>query len=182
MQHFNTSYPSLSSGGLQWFNFENIEEQKVLHSALLKKARKFWMDIRNKFFMYDSPAFSAYKKETFLSSMMTLHLDWKVPIPKIRNKYSQKRNCVATVPIYTFMCLWAICIFLRSICLLCCRKYVDRSWEYINIAHRHMNVEIGTEAALFLEKEYISGIFVAVRWLFTMTEQNIPISTVTVFQ
>ncbi len=28
-----------------------------------------------------------------------------------------------------------------------------------------MNVEIGAEAALLPEKEYISGIFVAVRWL-----------------
>ena len=27
-----------------------------------------------------------------------------------------------------------------------------------------MNVEIGAEAALFPEKEYISGIFVAVHW------------------
>ncbi len=30
-----------------------------------------------------------------------------------------------------------------------------------------MNVEIGTEAALFPEKEYISGIFLAVRWTST---------------
>ncbi len=28
-----------------------------------------------------------------------------------------------------------------------------------------MNVEIGTEAALFPEKEYINGIFLAVRYL-----------------
>ncbi len=54
------------------------------------------------------------------------------PTPKTGNKYSQKRNCVAR-----FMCLWAIYTFPQSICLLCCRKYVDRSWEYINSSQTH---------------------------------------------
>ncbi len=34
-----------------------------------------------------------------------------------------------------------------------------------------MNVEIGTEAALFPEKEYISGIFVAVYAVSELTHQ-----------
>jgi hypothetical protein len=79
----------------------------------------------------------------------------KEPIQKIRNKYFQKRNCAATVPISTFMCLWAIYIFPRSICLF--RKYT--MWTdpgNIYIAHRHMNVERGIEAAQFPEKEYIN--------------------------
>ena len=33
----------------------------------------------------------------------------------------------------------------------------------ILIAHRHLNVEIGSEAALLPEKEYVNGIFVAVQ-------------------
>jgi hypothetical protein len=47
-------------------------------------------------------------------------------------------------------------ILLEEICT------VDRSWDYINRSQTQ-DVEIGAEAALFLEKEYISGIFVAVQ-------------------
>ncbi len=46
----------------------------------------------------------------------------KDTIPKIRNKYSQKNNCAASVPISTCMCLWAIYIFPWSASPFCCRN------------------------------------------------------------
>ncbi len=51
---------------------------------------------------------------------------------KYRNKYPQKRDIGVSAPISTFMRLWAIYIFPRSVCLFCWRKCVDRSWDYIN--------------------------------------------------
>jgi hypothetical protein len=91
-----------------------------------------------------------------------MHPHCKDKMPKISNKYSQKRNIGVSVPISTFMCLRANYIFPQWVCLFCWRKYVDRSWEYINGSQTH-DVEIRAEAAQFPEKEYISGIAVAVR-------------------
>ncbi len=64
-------------------------------------------------------------------------------MPKIWNKYSQERNIWVSVPISTFMCLWANYIFPRWVCLFCWRKYVDWSWEYINRSQTHECVNWG---------------------------------------
>ncbi len=61
----------------------------------------------------------------------------KDKIPKFLNKYSQKRNIGASVTISTFICLWAIYVFPRWVCLFCWRKYVDRSWDYTNRSQTH---------------------------------------------
>ncbi len=64
-------------------------------------------------------------------------LHCKNKLPKFRNKYSKKRNIGVSVPISTFMHLWAIYIFPQSVSLFCWRKYVDRSWDYTNRSQIH---------------------------------------------
>jgi len=85
----------------------------------------------------------------------------KDSMPKIRNQYSQKRNCVASVPIPTFMFLWAIYIFLRLVCLFCCRKIGGQPGEYIKRSEIH-ECENWDWAAQFLFWEYINRNFFAV--------------------
>ncbi len=66
----------------------------------------------------------------------------KDTMPKFRSKYSQKWNCAATVqctvPIPTFMFLWAIYIFPWSVCLFCSRKISGPNVGiYRSITHTH---------------------------------------------
>ncbi len=55
---------------------------------------------------------------------------------KIYTALSEKEYRVSD-PISTFMRLWVIYIFPQSVCLFCWRKYVDRSWDYINRSQTH---------------------------------------------
>ncbi len=140
---------------------------------------KFWRgQIRGKVFSYwislhpipENCLIACPFLNAFWGGKNNSHCNDKIPI--FRNKYSQKMNIRVSVPVSTFMCLWLIYIFPRSVCLFCWRKYVDRSWDFINRS-RLMNVKIGAEAALFPEKEYISGIFVAVRpWLTSLSQTD----------
>ncbi len=72
-----------------------------------------------------------------LIQLFYIMLHCKDKTPKFRNKYSQTRNIGVSVPISTFMRLWVIYIFPWSVCLFCWRKYVDKSWDYINSSQTH---------------------------------------------
>jgi hypothetical protein len=87
----------------------------------------------------------------------------KDTLPKIRNKYSQKRNCISPT-FHIHVSVSDLCIFPRSVWLYSAAgKYADRSWEYINRSQTLECRNWNWTHAQFLFREYITGIFVAVR-------------------
>jgi hypothetical protein len=75
--------------------------------------------------------------------------------------YSQKRTCGGLSPnFHIHVSVSDLYIFPGSVHLYFpAAALADRSWEYINRTHRHVNVEIGTEAAQFLVWEWLFQIF-----------------------
>ncbi len=74
----------------------------------------------------------------YLMTTYTLHC--KDTIPQIRNKYSPRRNCAASVPMSTFMCLWAIYTYIPTIGLAFLLKenmLTDPGNIYINRSQTH---------------------------------------------
>jgi hypothetical protein len=79
---------------------------------------------------------------------------------KFENKYSQKRNCVATDPIST-SCVCERFIYCHDgSAYSAAEKYVNQFWEYINRSQTHKMWKLTLR--LHNSQKYIDGIFVAV--------------------
>jgi hypothetical protein len=76
----------------------------------------------------------------------------KEPKPKISNKYSQKRNCAASV-LFPHSCVCEQFIYSHDRSAYSAAGNMWTDPENIKIAHRHMNEEIGIEAAQFPEND-----------------------------
>ncbi len=82
----------------------------------------------------------------------------KDKIPNFRNKYSQERNIGAGFRSqFPLSCVCERFIYYHGRSAYSAGGNMKTDPGTIKIAHRHMNVEIGAEAALFPEKEYIRG-------------------------
>jgi hypothetical protein len=92
--------------------------------------------------------FSKGSQQVVVVCSHTFRVTVTLPLPKsptlqrqnaenLKQIFPEKEYIGASVPISTFMYLWANNIFPWWVCLFCWRKYVDWSWEYINRSKTH---------------------------------------------
>jgi hypothetical protein len=79
-----------------------------------------------------------YTASTYIVRLYSMHC--KDTIPKIQNKYFPEKKLRVSVPISTFICLWAIYIFPQLVCLFCCRKICG---PILGIYNRSQTLECG---------------------------------------
>ncbi len=77
--------------------------------------------------------------------------------------YFQTRIIMFCLLVHTLIYLWESYIFPGSVCLFCYRE-ICGLFMGLYKSLTYMNVEIGTVATQFPEKEYINGIFIAVHY------------------
>ncbi len=133
-------------GRLKFFLTDSTRNEIPLSQRRISKTSNIWSNLKfckNKIHINGS------------SKYLTPQLHCKDTIPNIRSKYSQNRNCAASVLISTFMYIYSHDRSAYS----AAGKFVDRSWEHINLPQTH---EYGNWDSQFLFWEHIYGIFFAV--------------------
>ncbi len=104
--------------------------QNTLFMAMNSQRYLYVIGVTNIIFLSPSPIYTAKTKHR--------HFETNIPRKGISGPQSQfPHSCI---------CEWFIYIFPPSVCIFYWRKYVDRSWDYINRSQTH-DVEIGAEAA-----------------------------------
>ncbi len=81
--------------------------------------------------------FAPSPSQTYTGNKITVHTQYSYALctAKFETNIPRKgRNCAASFHIHVSLTIY---IFPESVCLFCCRKYVNRSWEDINRSQTH---------------------------------------------